>query len=158
MEKHKIGQRRKKVELSIMRNNGSGLEGVIVLGALAIASLIAAFTIKKGRKNGNEGTTNLEATDSCKKEDNGEEESSEGTSSSTESNTEDAIWPAEMVGFLSLEPKEMNISQKLEEKHTTAKIEEYNNLASTEKLVTMNDKKEHLAEAKRQIWVWFSIK
>ncbi|OMO63895.1 hypothetical protein CCACVL1_22201 [Corchorus capsularis] len=388
-----IRQRRKKVEVSIMRNNGSGLEGVIVLGALAIASLVAAFTIKKGRKNCNEGTTNLEATDSCKKEDNGgeglrfilqdssstlhqnscctnreiskigitqieslmteekmmhcgendsnfingdreivisdseqgsvamtdenhvvkneinessvmetieieiedevvaadanpsaeenstlespsssdsassieeekcspkqeeeeegyslfessfsteeedeeefspmrstfsteegeeyspmrssfpteeedeeeeyspmpssfsteedeeeegysptessfsteeeegfspiessfstEEESSEGTtSSSTESNTEDAIWPAEMVGFLSLEPKEMNISQKLEEKDTTAKIQEYNNLASTEKLVAMNDKKEHVAEAKRQIWVWLGL-
>lgn len=50
-----------------MRNNTGGIEGVVMLGgALAIASLVAAFTIKKGNRN---HTKNSAAIDSCRKED-----------------------------------------------------------------------------------------
>ena len=77
----------------------------------------------------------LQSSFSTEEDENGEnvteteEESSEGTwSSSTEYNME-AIWPAEMMGILSPESKEINIShrisvKKFEEKGTTAKIED----------------------------------
>ncbi|XVF22168.1 hypothetical protein REPUB_Repub12eG0150500 [Reevesia pubescens] len=59
-----------------MNNNnnagGNRINGVVVLGgALAIASLVAAFTIKKGnRKDSNKDTTNLEEnTMQCERKD-----------------------------------------------------------------------------------------
>ncbi|XVF72667.1 hypothetical protein PTKIN_Ptkin12aG0138400 [Pterospermum kingtungense] len=68
MEKHKRScrQGRKKVEQN-MRNNagGGGIEGAVMLGgALAIASLVAAFTVKKGNRkdttnSANDGTEGL---------------------------------------------------------------------------------------------------
>ncbi|XWS31754.1 hypothetical protein CRYUN_Cryun23aG0103100 [Craigia yunnanensis] len=121
----------------------------------------------------------LQSSFSTEEDENGEnvtemeEESSEGTwSSSTESNME-AIWPAEIMGVLSPESKEINIShlisvKKFEEKDTTAKIENYlanefdesgSNDGKSKKenqvLVVMNDKKEH--SAKRQNWVWLGL-
>ena len=78
MEKHKRScrQGRKKVQLSMSNNaGGGGIEGVVMLGgALAIASLVAAFTIRKGnKKDSNKDTTNLATTDSCRKEEDGTE-------------------------------------------------------------------------------------
>ncbi|XVF32815.1 hypothetical protein REPUB_Repub17cG0115100 [Reevesia pubescens] len=70
MEKHKRScrQGRKKVQLNTSNYNagGGGMESVVVFGgALAIASLVAAFTFKKGsnnsRKDNSKDTTNLAA-------------------------------------------------------------------------------------------------
>ncbi|XWS76597.1 hypothetical protein CRYUN_Cryun01aG0190300 [Craigia yunnanensis] len=130
-------------------------------------------------EEGEEEDSPLQSSFSTEEDENGEnvtemeKESSEGTwSSSTESNME-AIWPAEMMGVLSPESKEINISnrisvKKFEEKDTTAKIEDYlanaldesgsndgKNKKETQELVVMNDQKEH--SAKWQIWVWLGL-
>ncbi|MBA0757798.1 hypothetical protein Gotri_020864 [Gossypium trilobum] len=68
-------QRRKKAWLISMSSGGGGIERVVALGgALAVASLIAAFSIKKSScskkdiSTNKEETANVEATDSCAKE------------------------------------------------------------------------------------------
>ncbi|EOX95154.1 hypothetical protein QUC31_004882 [Theobroma cacao] len=75
MEKQKrsCGQGRRKFQLSMSNAaGGSGIEGVVFLsGALAIASLVASFMIKKGRKDSNKDTTNLAVTDCGREEEDG---------------------------------------------------------------------------------------
>ncbi|KAG8488770.1 hypothetical protein CXB51_016777 [Gossypium anomalum] len=68
-------QGRKKAWLISMSSSGGGIERVVALGgALAVASLIAAFSIKKSScskkdiSTNKEETANVEATDSCAKE------------------------------------------------------------------------------------------